>query len=191
MVGLRSRPPWVRFANPLALEFISPDRPPVGFGRQVLESIPGEPIQLPQSKIRNRKSKIPHGCGFVRHPVKCRNDAKIQPNMKICFVLCLDDVTIEFGFVRRISTSATVPDPSPPNGWVRFAKPLARWVRSSSFGIESRRTHTAPPIQNPQSKIKNPFPRWLRSAPCQVPDRRQNPAEHQDLLHVMSRWRDH
>ncbi len=56
--------------------------------------------------------------------------------------------------------------PKPARRSVRSARSLARWLRSSHFGVEPRRTQTGPPIQNPKSKIENPHRRcgFLRHA---------------------------
>ena len=52
--------------------------------------------------------------GFVRQLVKSRTNAKIQPNINICLMLCLNDKVIEFGFVRRIFTRENVLPPAHP-----------------------------------------------------------------------------
>ncbi len=109
---------WQVFLPPShpTLGFVSQKRTPLGSFRQIARSLgsvikcwnrtPANPGRSPnpKSQVENRKS--PTAAGFVCCLVKSRIDAKIQPNIKNCFVLCLNDVVIEFGFVRRISSIA-------------------------------------------------------------------------------------
>ncbi len=102
-----------------------------------------QPIRPPPSVLR------PASVGFVRHLVKSRRNAKVQPNIKMRLMLCSDGVVIDLGFVRSISTLTKVPGSRPRVcGWVRFAKPLAT-------GFVSRK----PP---PLGSFRKTARRWVR-----------------------------
>ncbi len=72
-------------------------------------------LRPPSSALR------PASVGFVRQLVKSRMNAKIQPNINICLVLCLNEMIIDFGFVRRILNicESTRLQPTPKRRWVR------------------------------------------------------------------------